>query len=51
VDDDDEPEDRPDENEAPIREISDKTAAPEEFERDDEDVPAHVEDDGVNEGK
>ena len=38
VDDDDDPDDeRPDENEAPIRESSDKTEAPEEFERDDED--------------
>jgi hypothetical protein len=38
VDDEDEPEDeRPDENEAPIRETSDKTEAPEEFEVDDED--------------
>jgi hypothetical protein len=38
VDDDDDPDDeRRDENEAPIRESSDKTEAPEEFERDDED--------------
>jgi hypothetical protein len=38
VDDDDEPEDeRPDENEARIRETNDKTEAPEEFELDDED--------------
>ncbi|HEX3949337.1 MAG TPA: hypothetical protein VHW95_05745 [Steroidobacteraceae bacterium] len=38
VDDDDDPNDeRPGENEAPIRETSDKTEAPEELERDDED--------------
>jgi hypothetical protein len=38
VDDDDDPADeQPDENEAPIRESSDKTEAPEEFELDDED--------------
>jgi hypothetical protein len=38
VDDDDEPEDESDdENEAPIRERSDATEAPEEFEKDDED--------------
>jgi hypothetical protein len=38
VDDDDEPEDeRDDENEAPIRESSEATEAPEEFEVDDED--------------
>jgi hypothetical protein len=38
VDDDDEPEDeREDENEAPMRESSDATEAPEEFEVDDED--------------
>ncbi len=46
VDDKDEPEDeRPDENEAPIRETSDKTEAPEEFELDDEDSLPHPEDD------
>jgi hypothetical protein len=46
VDDDDEPEDeQPDENEAPIRETSDKTEAPEEFELDDEDAQGHPEDD------
>ena len=38
VDDDDDPADeRPDENEAPVRETSDKTETPEEFELDDED--------------
>jgi hypothetical protein len=38
IDDDDEPEDESeDENEAPIRESSDATEAPEEFEKDDED--------------
>jgi hypothetical protein len=38
VDDDDEPEDESEEeNEAPIRESSDATEAPEEFEKDDED--------------
>jgi hypothetical protein len=38
VDDDDDPSDeRPDENEAPVRETSERTEAPEEFERDDED--------------
>lgn len=48
VDDDDEPEDeRPDENEAPIRETSDKTEAPEEFELDDEDGLGHAKDDDV----
>jgi hypothetical protein len=46
VDDDDESQDeRPDENEAPIRETSDATEAPEEFELD-EDAPGHPEDDG-----
>ena len=50
VDDDDEPEDeRPDENEAPIRETSDKTEAPEEFEVDEEDALGHPEDDGADE--
>jgi hypothetical protein len=49
VDDDDEPEDeRPDENEAPIRETSDKTEAPEEFELDDEDDLGHPEDDDAD---
>jgi hypothetical protein len=38
VDDEDEPEDEhDDENEAPVRETSDITEAPEEFKRDDED--------------
>lgn len=36
-DEDDRDDERPDENEAPVRETSDKTEAPEEFERDDED--------------
>jgi hypothetical protein len=50
VDDDDEPQDeRPDENEAPIRETSDKTEAPEEFALDDEDDLGHPEDDGADE--
>lgn len=50
VDDDDEPEDeRPDENEAPIRETSDKTEAPEEFARDAEDALGHPEDDAADE--
>ena len=52
VDDDDEPEDeRPDENEAPIRETSEKTEAPEEFELDDEDALGHPEDDDADEGE
>ena len=46
VDDDDDPADEsPDENEAPIRETSEATEAPEEFEADDEDELAHPEDD------
>jgi hypothetical protein len=50
VDDDDEPDDeRPDENEAPIRETSDSTEAPEEFEVDDEDALGHPEDDDADE--
>jgi hypothetical protein len=50
VDDDDEQDDeRPDENEAPIRETSDKTEAPEEFELDDEDALGHPEDDDADE--
>jgi hypothetical protein len=50
VDDDDDPEDeRPDENEAPIRETSEKTEAPEEFELDDEDALGHPEDDDMDE--
>jgi hypothetical protein len=49
VDDDDEPEDeRPDENEAPIREASDKTEAPDEFKLDDEDDRRHPEDDDAD---
>jgi len=39
IDDDDEPEDESaEENEAPVRENSDRTEAPEEFELDDEDA-------------
>ncbi|HEY2779766.1 MAG TPA: hypothetical protein VGI90_03270 [Steroidobacteraceae bacterium] len=50
VDDDDEPDDeRPDENEVPIRETSDTTEAPEEFELDDEDTLGHPEDDAADE--
>jgi hypothetical protein len=50
--DDDEPQDeRPDENEAPIRETSDMTEAPEEFELDDEDALGHPEDDADLEGE
>jgi hypothetical protein len=42
VDDDDDPADESeDENEAPIRETSEATEAPEEFEVDDEDEPGH----------
>lgn len=49
VDDDDGPQDeRPDENEVPIRETSDKTEAPEEFELDDEDDLGHSEDDDAD---
>jgi hypothetical protein len=49
VDDDDDPQDeRPDENEAPIRETSEKTEAPEEFELDDEDALGHPEDDDAD---
>jgi hypothetical protein len=46
IDDDDEPEDESaEENEAPIRETSDRTELPEEFELDDEDSLGHPEDD------
>jgi hypothetical protein len=49
VDDDDEPQDeRPDENEAPIRETSDKTEAPEEFELAETDL-AYPEEDAAKE--
>jgi hypothetical protein len=49
VDDDDDPQDeRPDENEAPIRETSDKTEAPEEFALDDEEDLGHSEDDDAD---
>jgi hypothetical protein len=52
VDDDDEPEDeRADENAAPVRETSDKTEAPEEFELDDEDSEGHPEHDGPDESE
>lgn len=48
IDDDDEPEDESEvENEAPIRETSDATEAPEEFEVDDEDDDVDDEDDDV----
>jgi hypothetical protein len=50
VDDEDEPEDEtPEENEAPIRETSDRTEAPEEFELDDEDALGHPEGDADEE--
>ena len=50
VDDDDDPADeRPDENEAPIREASENTEAPEEFNVDDEDDLGHPEDDDADE--
>jgi hypothetical protein len=50
VDDDDDPADEsPNENEAPIRETSDATEAPEEFEVDDEDELGHPEDDDADE--
>jgi hypothetical protein len=52
VDDNDEADDeRPDENEAPIRETSDATEAPEEFELDDEDTLGHPEDDAADEAE
>jgi hypothetical protein len=50
VDDDDDPADeRADENEAPIREASETTEAPEEFNVDDEDDLGHPEDDDADE--
>jgi hypothetical protein len=50
VDDQDDLDDeREDENEAPVRETNDKTEAPEEFERDDEDDLGHPEDDDLDE--
>jgi len=50
VDDDDDPADESeDENEAPIRETSEATEAPEEFEVDDEDGLGHPEDDDADE--
>jgi hypothetical protein len=50
VDDDDDPADEnPNENEAPIRETSEGTEAPEEFEVDDEDELGHPEDDDADE--
>jgi hypothetical protein len=50
VDDDDDPADEnPGENEAPIRETSEATEAPEEFEIDDEDEVGHPEDDDEDE--
>jgi hypothetical protein len=49
VDDDDDPADESsDENEAPIRETSEATEAPEEFEVDDEDDLGHPEDDDAD---
>ncbi len=49
IDDDDEPEDEsPGENEAPVRETSDGTETPEEFELDDEDGLGHPEDDDAD---
>ena len=48
IDDDDEPEDESaEENEVPIRETSDRTELPEEFELDEEDSVGHPEDDGA----
>jgi hypothetical protein len=47
-DDDDLADERPDENEAPIRETSEATEAPEEFEVDDEDDLGHPEDDDAD---
>ena len=44
-DDDDRDDEHEGENEAPIREVSDETEAPEEFEVDDEDALGHPEDD------
>jgi hypothetical protein len=50
VDDDDDPADENrNENEAPIRETSEATEAPEEFEVDDEDELGHPEDDDADE--
>jgi hypothetical protein len=50
VDDQDDLDDeREDENEAPVRETDERTEAPEEFEKDDEDDRGHPEDDDVNE--
>ncbi len=49
VDDDDDPADEhPGENEAPIRETSEATEAPEEFEVDDQDHLGHPEDDAAD---
>jgi hypothetical protein len=49
ADDDDDPaHERPNENEAPIRETSEATEAPEEFEVDDEDDLGHPEDDDAD---
>lgn len=50
VDDDDDPADeRPDENEARVREASETTEAPEEFNVDEEDELGHPEDDDADE--
>lgn len=49
IDDDDEPEDESaEENEAPVRETSDRTETPEELELDDEDGLGHPEDDDAD---
>jgi hypothetical protein len=47
-DDDDRDDEHDEENEAPTREISDRTEAPEEFEIDDEDELGHPEDDDAD---
>jgi hypothetical protein len=48
-DDDDRDDEHAGENEAPIRELNDRTEAPEEFEVDDEDELGHPEDDDADE--
>jgi hypothetical protein len=50
-DDDDRDDEHEGENEAPIREVSDQTEAPEEFEVDDEDDLGHPEDDDLDDEK
>lgn len=49
-DDDDRDDERAGENEAPTREVDDRTEAPEEFEIDDEDELGHPEDGDVDDG-